>query len=88
MQLIKTNPKWRERFWVLISREPELYTKLIEPLGHEAEAKNREFKESYGNLVNRLTKEFLQDFCKESGEIDWDKLVRFNSATTEPLKVK
>jgi hypothetical protein len=75
-----------KRFWELISGEPELYTKLIEPLGHEAEAKNLEFKESYGNLVNRLTKEFLQDFCKESGEIDWDKLVRFNSATPEPMQ--
>jgi hypothetical protein len=72
-----------ERFWELISGDPELYTELIEPLGYEAEAKNLEFKESYGKLVNRLTKEFLQDFCKENGEIDWDKLVRFNSGKVE-----
>jgi hypothetical protein len=72
-----------KRFWELISGEPELYTKLIEPLGYEAEIKNQEFKESYGKLTNRLTKEFLQDFCKESGDIDWDKFVRFNSATIE-----
>lgn len=76
-----------ERFWELISGEPELYLKLIEPLGHEAEMKNLEFKESYDNLLNRLTKEFLNEFCKDNGEIDWDKLVRFNSGTTEPPKV-
>lgn len=69
-----------KRFWELISGEPELYTELIEPLGHEAEIKNREFNDSYAKLTNRLTKEFLQDFCKENGEIDWVKLVRFNSA--------
>lgn len=70
-----------KRFWELISGEPELYTKLIEPIGHEAEIKNIEFKDSYSKLKNRLTKEFLDEFCTESGEIDWDKLVRFNSST-------
>jgi len=74
-----------QRFWELISGEPELYTKLIEPLGFETELRNAEFSESYGSLTNRITKEFLVDFCKESGEIDWDKLVRFNSA---PVEVK
>jgi hypothetical protein len=68
-----------ERFWELISGEKELYTKLIEPLGFEAEIKNKEFKESYGKLMNRLSKEFLIDFCKDNGEIDWEKLVKFNS---------
>lgn len=75
-----------KRFWELISGEVELYTKLIEPLGYEAEIKNQEFNESYGSLKSRLTMEFLQDFCKESGEIDWDKLVRFNSGTVDPQK--
>lgn len=75
-----------KRFWELISGESELYTNLIEPIGYKAEIKNHEFKESYGNLVNRLTKEFLQEFCTENGEIDWDKLVRFNSSTPEQKK--
>ena len=70
-----------KRFWELISGESDLYTKLIEPLGHEAEEKNHEFKISYGNLVNRLTKEFLEDFCNNDGSINWEKLIRFNSST-------
>ncbi len=68
-----------KNFWELISGEPKLFTNLIEPLGHEAEIRNIEFKESYGILVNRLTSEFLVDFCNDKFEIDWDKLVRFNS---------
>jgi len=69
-----------KRFWELISGEPDLYIKIIEPLGHEAAEKNNEFKTSYGNLVNRLTKEFLDDFCRVDGSIDWEKLLIFNSS--------
>jgi hypothetical protein len=69
-----------KRFWELISGEPDLYIKIIEPLGHEAAVKNNEFKISYGNLINRLTKEFLTDFCNEDGSIDWEKLLIFNSS--------
>ncbi len=37
-------------------------------------------------MINKFTKEFANIFCKDNGEIDWDKLVRFNSATEEPKK--
>jgi hypothetical protein len=67
------------RFWELISGEPDLYIKLIEPLGKEAEENNLLFKASYDSLVNRLDREFLVNFCKEDGSIDWEKLVQFNS---------
>lgn len=77
-----------KRFWELISGEPELYTNLVEPIGYEAEIKNKEFKESSGNLKNRLTKEFLQGFCNDNGEIEWDKLVRFNSAAVVLIEKK
>lgn len=76
-----------QRFWELISGDPDLYLKLIEPLGHEAFDRNEEFMESYNNLKNRLVREFLIDFTKEDGSIDWDKLVKFNSFT-EPKVVK
>ncbi|MDG4605976.1 MAG: PmeII family type II restriction endonuclease, partial [Candidatus Contendobacter sp.] len=33
-------------------------------------------------IINKFTKEFANSFCKDNGEIDWDKLVRFNSATS------
>ena len=70
-----------QRFWELISGEEELYTELIIPIGYEAEIKNQEFKESYGQLINRLTTQFLDVFCTQDYAIDWDKLVRYNSGT-------
>ena len=74
-----------QRFWDLISGEPDLYIKIIEPLGHEAAERNNEFKISYGNLVNRLTKEFLEDFCDKDGRIDWEKQLIFNSSFTPTI---
>jgi len=68
-----------QRFWEFISGNKNLYIDLIEPLGHKAQERNDEFTKSYSQMINKFTKEFITDFCKESGEIDWDKLVKFNS---------
>lgn len=69
-----------QRFWEFISGEVNLYTEIIEPLGHKSEEKNAEFSEAYARMINKFTNEFFTDFCKSSGEIDWDMLVRFNSS--------
>lgn len=68
-----------QKFWEFISGDNTLYTQIIEPLGYKAKEKNDEFIELYSQMVNKFTREFTIDFCKESGEIDWEKLVKFNS---------
>ena len=73
-------------FWEFISGDSELFTEIIEPLGHKAKEKNDEFVKSYSQMINKFTKEFTNIFCNDKGEIDWDKLVRFNSATVDPEK--
>jgi len=67
-------------FWAFISGEAELYTNIIEPLGHKAQEKNEEFQQSYAQMLNRFTLEFGREYCNDNGAIDWAKLVRFNSA--------
>ncbi|HEX7415471.1 MAG: PmeII family type II restriction endonuclease [Bacteroidia bacterium] len=69
-----------QKFWEFISGDIELYTKIVEPLGHMAKERNDDFMKSYSQMINKFTKEFANEFCKENGDIDWDKLVRFNSA--------
>jgi hypothetical protein len=69
-----------QRFWEFISNHSDLFTEIIEPLGHKAKQKNDDFLQSYSQTINKFTKEFFNLFCKDSGEIDWEKLVRFNSA--------
>lgn len=68
-----------QKFWEFISGNKELYTEIIEPLGFKAKEKNEAFMASYAQIINKFIKEFTSDFCKETGEIDWEKLVKFNS---------
>lgn len=75
-----------ERFWTLITGVPDFYTDIIEPIGHKAKERNEAFHEEYAKVVNRFTLEFIKDFCLEDGQIDWEKIVRFNSSATKPDK--
>ncbi len=68
-----------QRFWEFISGNGELYTEIIEPLGYKAKEKNQEFLESYSQMLNKFTSEFLGRFSKTNGQINWNKLVEFNS---------
>lgn len=70
-------------FWEFISGDKDLYTKIIEPLGHQAKERNDDFLKSYSQMINKFTREFANNFCLENGSIDWEKLVRFNSAAVD-----
>ncbi len=72
-----------QRFWDFISGNHDLYIDIIEPLGHKAKEKNDDFIKSYSQMINKFTKEFTNDFCKDDGSIDWEKLVRLNSGIQE-----
>lgn len=66
-------------FWEFISGQEDLYKDIIEPLGYKAKEKNDSFVESYSRVINRFTREFANEFCNDNGEINWKKLVEFNS---------
>ena len=68
-----------QEFWSFISGNEELYKDIIEPLGYNAKKKNDDFRHSYNRKINLFTKEFLVNFCTNKGEIDWIKLLEFNS---------
>ena len=69
-----------QRFWRFISGDENLYTDIIEPLGYNARIRNDEFDLLHTNMINKFTKDFSAQFCKETGEIDWEKLVQYNSS--------
>ena len=68
-----------QEFWSFISGNENLYIDIIEPLGHKARERNDEFQKSYTQMINKFTKEFSNTYCNDNGEIDWEKLVKFNS---------
>ena len=72
-----------QSFWEFVSGDNECYLKIILPLGHKAKERNEEFIESYSKMINIFTKEFSNNFCKNNGSIDWEKLVKFNSSASQ-----
>lgn len=73
-----------QSFWEMISGNENLYLDIIEPLGFEAKKNNDEYVTLLANMINRFTREFSDTFCKPSGEIDWEKLVQYNSGRESP----
>lgn len=69
-----------EGFWTLISGEPSLFIDIIDPLGTRAKEKNEEYHMKYSSMINKFTKEFIEDYCKNTGEINWEKIVIMNAA--------
>ncbi|MEM0993474.1 MAG: PmeII family type II restriction endonuclease [Bacteroidota bacterium] len=70
-------------FWEFISGDSELYKEIIEPLGYKAKEKNEEFVLTYTQMINQFTGDFIKDFCKNNGDIDWQKFLEFNSGRKE-----
>jgi len=68
-----------QAFWEFIGGSETIYTDIIEPLGHKAKENNDDFRVKYAGMVNRFTKEFIDLFCASNGNIDWKRLVQFNS---------
>ena len=68
-----------QNFWYLISGNEDLYTDIIEPIGYRAKEHNEAFCTERGKVVNRFTKQFIDEFCDPSGAINWGRLVEFNS---------
>lgn len=73
-----------QKFWEFISGDDNLYTDIIEPLGHQAKKKNEQFGQEYAKVVNRFTAEFIGTFCDTDGNMLWEEIVKFNSAETTP----
>jgi len=80
--------KCGQSFWEFTSGKPEFYKEIIEPIGHKAKERNEEFNREYGKVLNKFSKQFIESFCKKNGEIDWERIVEFNSGMNNKSKTK
>ena len=64
-----------QNFWYFISEDKNLYTDIVEPIGYRAKEHNDEYERRKAEVANRMTKDFVDEYCHPSGAIDWDKLV-------------
>lgn len=72
-----------QQFWYMISGQKGFYKDIVKPIGHKAKEHNEAFDEKKARLINKLTREFMDDFCGADGGILWDKVVAFNSGNLE-----
>ncbi len=72
-----------QKFWAFVSGDENLYKEIIKPLGYGAKKKNDTFRQRYVKVVNQFTLSFMERFC-EDGVIQWEELIRFNSAEQIP----
>ncbi len=68
-----------QSFWNLIGGSRDLYKDIVEPLGYNAKQHNDNFKRERDKIYNKLSREFILEFCAKDGSIQWDKFVEFNS---------
>jgi hypothetical protein len=73
-----------QNFWYLISENKNLYTDIIEPIGYRAKEHNESFAKEKSRVINLFTKSFIDGYCDKKGNIDWTKLVKFNSGNYDP----
>jgi hypothetical protein len=78
------NSRFRRRsgqvFWEEITGDPDFYLKLIRLMKNIPEANRPKFRAEWDQAVNRFTRDFMADFCRQDGSIAWEKLVVFNSS--------
>jgi hypothetical protein len=65
-----------QNFWTFVSGNKDLYTQIIEPIGYRAKEHNDAYEKEIARISNKITLEFIQEYCYEDGSIDWDKLVQ------------
>ena len=70
-----------QEFWEHISGDDTVYLKIIEPIGLDAQNRNDAFNVEYEKVLERFNVEFTKDFCNDAGEINWDKLLQYNSGS-------
>lgn len=69
-------------FWAWLTGDSEFYIKIIKYMGTKPDEYAKQFDDAYNKAENRLIRQFTMDYCSEDGSIDWDKLVRFNSGSS------
>lgn len=65
-----------QNFWYFISENANLYKEIVKPIGYRAKEGNEEYELSKARATNRLVRDFTNEYCDPSGDIDWPKLIK------------
>jgi hypothetical protein len=72
-----------QEFWERVTGDSAFYLKLVALMRDDPDKHRPAFTEAWDRAVNRFVRDFTRDFCNDAGEIEWERLVAFNSGRSE-----
>lgn len=76
-----------QKFWAELSGEEDFYLKILHAMKDYPVIHRAEYDAERAKLVNRLTQGIVLNFVNSEGEVDWDKLLRYNSGAGKPMQL-
>ena len=76
-----------QAFWEELTGDTEFYKKIIVAMGDLPKSHRVTYTSERSRLKNRLVEEFSLNFLTPEKEIDWNKLLEFNSGKTAPNRL-
>ena len=77
-----------QAFWHMLTGEQDYFLRISQAMGHIAGLHGAAYKAAFEKTYNALLKQFMGNFVADDGEIQWEKLVEFNSAVQRPASLK
>ena len=68
-----------KEFWEELTNDSDFYLKLVKVINSISMDKTLEFDEEFNKTISRLTKEFSNNFSRDNGSVNWEKLTKFVS---------
>ncbi|UAA38352.1 hypothetical protein KIH87_16945 [Paraneptunicella aestuarii] len=84
----KTEKHAGQAFWTLLSGEENYYLRISDSIGKFAAEHRQQYIESYKKTKNRLLKQLVLNFVDDNGELNWHKIVEYNSGIVKPKKLQ
>lgn len=75
-------------FWQLLTDEPDFYLRIAIAMESFAGQHGQEYKTAFEQRHRQLLREFMLHLVSPDGDIEWQKIVTFNSAETKPKRLK
>ena len=66
-------------FWYWLTGDEDFYIRIIDLMGTKPDEYADIFRGFYTRALNRMIRDFTVDFCDDRGDINWEKLIQYNS---------
>lgn len=77
-----------QAFWELLTGEADFYLRISRAMAAFAADHGAAYGQALERKHRALVKEFMLGFVTDAGDLDWERLVEFNSSATKPFKPK